>query len=148
MNFHCSMPLRIKLILQFFWLKHAALRDHSGDEFRWCHIERRIPNADPWRGNSLASNVRHFVLGPFLDDDGVAGGPRRIDAGEGRTDVEGDVVLRRETRDLISSDFVGGVAVDGHAVRSNEHRLDVLLLKKVGNLRGENLVNCQEITKF
>jgi hypothetical protein len=57
------------------------------------------------------------------DEDAVAIGQRRIEAGGGRRDIKGNAMKARQHRQAVGADLVGGVAIGGDAIRADDHRL-------------------------
>ena len=68
-----------------------------------------------------ALNVRDFGRRAFLNGNALAGRDREIQRGNWRGDIKRHVVLFRQHRNRIGSDFVRCVAVRGDAVRARHH---------------------------
>src|SRR5713226_9937987 len=84
-------------------------------------------------GDSDALKVRDFGGGTLFDGNVLAVGDREIEGGNGRGDVEGDVVFFREDGDLVGADFVGGVAVGGDAIGAGDDGADFSGFQEVTN---------------
>src|ERR1700743_2024822 len=78
----------------------AAFGDDGGDVFVRRDVEGRVRGLDIG-GDVNAGDVGDFVRAALFDGDGFARGEREIESGDGRGDVEGDVVLAREDGDAV-----------------------------------------------
>src|SRR6058998_875937 len=83
------------------------------------------------RGNAHALEMGDFGGGALFDGDVLAVGDRKIEGRDGRGDVEGNVVFLGEDSDLVSADFVGGVAVGRDAVGAGDDGADLSGLEEV-----------------
>src|SRR5260370_19677233 len=84
-------------------------------------------------GDSNALEMRDFGGGTLLDGNVLAVGDGKIKRGDGRGDVEGDVVLLGEDGHLVGADFVGGVAVGGDAVCAGDDGANFSRLQEVAH---------------
>src|SRR6266702_4287531 len=83
-------------------------------------------------GNAHALEMGDFGGGALFDGDVLAVGDRKIEGGDGRGDVERNVVFLGEDGDLVGADLVGGVAVGRDAVGAGDD--------------GSNLSGLEEVT--
>src|SRR5258708_3151373 len=89
-------------------------------------------------GDTDALKVRDFGGGALFDGNVFAVGDREIEGGNGRGNVERDVVFFREDGNLVGADFVGGVAVGGDAVGAGDDGTDFSGFQKVaGHIVGD-----------
>ena len=71
---------------------YAVLCDNGGDVARWSYVESYVGGGDV-RGSADSGCVRDFVWGALFDGDLIAAGERQINGGDGRGDVERDVIF-------------------------------------------------------
>src|SRR5713226_5269885 len=89
-------------------------------------------------GNAHALEMGDFGGGTFFDGDVLAIGNRKVERGDRRSDIKRHVVFFGEDSDLVSADFVGGVAVGGDAVGAGDNGSDLSGLEEVtGHVVGD-----------
>ena len=75
----------------------------------------------------------------------IARGQRQIESGDGRGNVEGNIVFLGEHGHRVGADFVSHVAIGGNAVRAHHHASDAARVQEVaghvvGDQRGGDMV--------
>src|SRR6266487_2611434 len=110
----------------------AAFGEDGGDVARGGDIKGGMRGVDVG-SDAHALEMGDFGGGALFDGDVLAVGDGKIEGGDGRGDVEGNVVLLGEDSDLVSADFVGGVAVGRDAVGAGDDGSDLSGLEEVTN---------------
>src|SRR5690348_15640020 len=110
----------------------ATLGEDRSNVARGSNVERWIRGMNV-RRDTDALQVCDFGSGTFLNGDVIAVRDGEIESGYGSGDVKRDVVFLGKNGDLISADFVGGVAVGGNPVGSCDDGADIAGLQKVAH---------------
>jgi len=109
--------------LRVWRLGYAAFGEDGGYVAGGGYVEGGVGGVDIG-GDSNALEVGYFGGAALFDGDVVTIGDGKIEGGDGRGNVKGNVIFFCEYGDLISADFVGGVAVGGNAIRSGDDGAD------------------------
>src|SRR5579859_5526799 len=97
----------------------ATFGEDGSDVFVGRDVEGGVSSVNVGR-DADAFDLGDFVGGAFFDGNVVAGGNGKIEGGDGRGDIKGDVVFLGEDGDLVSADFVGGVTIGRDAIGSSD----------------------------
>src|SRR5438270_13520746 len=98
---------------------YAAFGEDGVDVTGGGYVEGGVGGVDVG-GDSNALEVGYFGGGALFYGDVVAIWNGKIERGDGRGDVKGNIVFFGQDGDLVGADFVGGVAVGGDAVGAGD----------------------------
>src|SRR2546428_10963127 len=110
----------------------TALCADGGDVPRRRDVECGMRRVDVG-GDSNALEMCDLGGGALFNRNVLAVRDGKIESGNRGSDVEGNVVLFCQNRDLVGTDFVGRVAVPGDAIRAGDDGSDLSGLQKVPN---------------
>jgi hypothetical protein len=107
------------------WAGHAPFRDDRLDVRRRRDVEGEVLHADPLGCHRRSEHLSHLPWIALLDGDVIAAGAAHVDGGQGRRDVERDLVFLGEDRHGVGADLVGHVSVGRDAVGSDDDQIDL-----------------------
>src|SRR5580692_2979624 len=110
----------------------AAFRHERGNEMPRRNVECRIVDGCAFRRDAGAGKGADLFGAAFFDGDFVAARDREVECRAGRSNVEGNPMMRREDRERVGADLVRGVAVARDAVGAGDYQVDPLAFHRDG----------------